>query len=293
METEGPHAEQEQVGRDNVIRLPRDWLGPREELVPFGPRADEGAPPPSAADFWGEGSAAVQDALQVPVTSMSADGDGLSVSRPSRVRGSWKSRVRGSWKPPRRWSYPISQPLRLAQPARRRLAAIACAACAAALLIPGVVVLGYQTAGVTPPLAEPAVASLGNGLFAGSRSLSRAVAELDRVALTRIRTEAPARHPAGQRGPAMHATHPAAPATARAQFGAAASGPATPVSIGVGTLEAAGPQVTSGASTDTGWRAGTGGGGTTSAGSSGGGSAGTSASGPTGPGAAFGPGKLN
>ena len=33
-----------QVGRgkgpdDNVVRLPRDWLGPREELVPFGPSA--------------------------------------------------------------------------------------------------------------------------------------------------------------------------------------------------------------------------------------------------------------
>jgi hypothetical protein len=31
-------------GRDeaasNVVRLPRDWLGPREELVPFGPAAD-------------------------------------------------------------------------------------------------------------------------------------------------------------------------------------------------------------------------------------------------------------
>ena len=31
--------------KDNVVPLPRDWLGPREELVPFGPsarRSEEG-----------------------------------------------------------------------------------------------------------------------------------------------------------------------------------------------------------------------------------------------------------
>jgi hypothetical protein len=43
---------------DNVVRLPRDWLGPREDLVPFGPSADaeDGAlaTPPSTHDFWGE-----------------------------------------------------------------------------------------------------------------------------------------------------------------------------------------------------------------------------------------------
>ncbi len=83
------------------MRLPRDWLGPREELVPFGPRAaspgpdeppstdddavptageapptadeltDDAAPtageaPPSAEDFWGERSMAVHGALQAP-----------------------------------------------------------------------------------------------------------------------------------------------------------------------------------------------------------------------------------
>jgi hypothetical protein len=57
---------------DNVIRL-TDWLGPREELVPFGPAADAAeaarsqvATEPSAADFWSESSAAVQDALADP-----------------------------------------------------------------------------------------------------------------------------------------------------------------------------------------------------------------------------------
>jgi hypothetical protein len=54
---------------DNVVRLPRDWLGPREELIPFG-KSEDGqsgaAVPPTAEDFWGEGSASVQDALRAP-----------------------------------------------------------------------------------------------------------------------------------------------------------------------------------------------------------------------------------
>jgi hypothetical protein len=63
----------------NVVRLPRDWLGPREELVPIGaagggpPRSasdpEAGAPrvwPPTAHDFWGEDSAALHDAMQAP-----------------------------------------------------------------------------------------------------------------------------------------------------------------------------------------------------------------------------------
>jgi hypothetical protein len=72
---EGRHTEageQEARPRANVVRLPRDWLGPREELVPFGPRAsseDAEEPPPSADDFWGERSAAIHDALEAPADS--------------------------------------------------------------------------------------------------------------------------------------------------------------------------------------------------------------------------------
>ncbi len=51
---------------EKVVRLPRDWLGPREDLVPFGPRASAPETPPSAADFWGERSAAIHDAVQAP-----------------------------------------------------------------------------------------------------------------------------------------------------------------------------------------------------------------------------------
>ena len=60
---------------ENVIRLPRDWLGPPEELVPIGPAAraraaqlDVGdAPPPAADAFWSEDAAALHDAVQAPV----------------------------------------------------------------------------------------------------------------------------------------------------------------------------------------------------------------------------------
>lgn len=65
---------------DNVVRLPRDWLGPREELIPVGTSergpTDEGAP--SSADaFWGESSASIQDALP-------ALPDAAHMPRPSR-----------------------------------------------------------------------------------------------------------------------------------------------------------------------------------------------------------------
>jgi len=47
----------ESASEDNVVRLPREWLGPREELVPIAVDAepvDALATPPSTHDFWGE-----------------------------------------------------------------------------------------------------------------------------------------------------------------------------------------------------------------------------------------------
>jgi len=85
--TEGPD---NQSGKDDpeggatILRFPRDWFGPPEELVPFGPRAagqvmaeregsgpPEGAPEEPDADpgstpadaFWTEEAAAVHDAV--------------------------------------------------------------------------------------------------------------------------------------------------------------------------------------------------------------------------------------
>lgn len=59
---------------DNVVRLPRDWLGPRDELIPVGSsakgqahRGEEGLElPPTANDFWGEESSSLQTALEAP-----------------------------------------------------------------------------------------------------------------------------------------------------------------------------------------------------------------------------------
>jgi hypothetical protein len=73
---------------DKVVRLPRDWLGPREDLVPFGPRASAPEAPPSAADFWGERSAAIHDALEAPaeeVPAVPADAS-VDVAPPRRRR---------------------------------------------------------------------------------------------------------------------------------------------------------------------------------------------------------------
>lgn len=46
-----------------ILRFPGDWVGPLEELVPFGPAADREASP-TGPDFWGEDSAALQDAVE-------------------------------------------------------------------------------------------------------------------------------------------------------------------------------------------------------------------------------------
>jgi hypothetical protein len=74
---------------DNVVRLPRDWLGPREELVPLegttGAAASAGAPP-RADDFWGEDSAALQDPWQAPEDTGPAVVSGGGV-RQARWRG--------------------------------------------------------------------------------------------------------------------------------------------------------------------------------------------------------------
>lgn len=84
---------------DKVVRLPRDWLGPRDELVPFGPSAehddlkaesasvpdqDEGSSTSPEAispdDFWGERSASLQGPLD------DAEGDRTSEPQHRRVR---------------------------------------------------------------------------------------------------------------------------------------------------------------------------------------------------------------
>lgn len=70
--TQGDEGER---GTENVVRLPRDWLGSREELIPIGSRAHEAeaegnaqtdALPPTAASFWDEDSGSLQAPMQAP-----------------------------------------------------------------------------------------------------------------------------------------------------------------------------------------------------------------------------------
>jgi hypothetical protein len=77
--------EGEQVATDNnVVRLPRDWLGPREDLIPFGPNeVDEPTQPIGAEAFWDESSAEVQDAWRAP-----PPGDAASAVQPPAVEPS-------------------------------------------------------------------------------------------------------------------------------------------------------------------------------------------------------------
>lgn len=90
MESEGPQSSdgnREKPAHPNVVRL-GDWIGPRDELVPFarrkGYRVHDGASepseapppdaPPSADDFWGERAAAIHDAVQAPIADPAAAG---------------------------------------------------------------------------------------------------------------------------------------------------------------------------------------------------------------------------
>jgi hypothetical protein len=81
---------------DNVVRLPRDWLGPRDELIPFGPSADgaaDSASTPTADDFWGEDSSSIQTALEAPAFVNPAWG---AASR-ARAREGFHTRARAVW----------------------------------------------------------------------------------------------------------------------------------------------------------------------------------------------------
>ena len=81
METEGPTTEHggEQPGtNNNVVPFPRDWLGPREELIPFGRSAgygvEQSTAAPGAEAFWGGDSGPLHAVLPEPVAAGGAAG---------------------------------------------------------------------------------------------------------------------------------------------------------------------------------------------------------------------------
>ncbi len=77
LERQGPNSANSSGERRTgakVVQLPREWLGPSEDLVPFGVSADDAPPspatppasisPPSAQSFWTEDAASLHAALQ-------------------------------------------------------------------------------------------------------------------------------------------------------------------------------------------------------------------------------------
>jgi hypothetical protein len=96
VESGGPHTDVGGKGprpESNVIRLRRDWLGPREELVPIGkiPEPVE-EPPLAAADFWGDGSAA----MHAPIVGEAPAGVGSGSAR-AAGRGLASGRTAWAW----------------------------------------------------------------------------------------------------------------------------------------------------------------------------------------------------
>lgn len=84
METEGPtteHGGEEPGTPNNVVPFPRDWLGPREELIPFGSSAGSGveqaAPAPGAEAFWGGDSGPLHAVVPEPMAAGGVAGERL------------------------------------------------------------------------------------------------------------------------------------------------------------------------------------------------------------------------
>lgn len=78
----------------NVVRLPREWLGPLDELVPIDTSGvDPHDAPPAASAFWTAEAASVHDALQGPPPRRPSE-------TPDLKRAWWSGRA---VRAPRRW----------------------------------------------------------------------------------------------------------------------------------------------------------------------------------------------
>ncbi len=138
---------------ENVVRLPRDWLGPREELVPIGSRANaaqtphDASPeslPPTAASFWDEDSGSLQAPMQAPAEPPGQPHAQPAIARRHRRWLGARSRAGG----------------RIAAPGRGRAAA-ACGVLAACLIV--VLSVIGQSEGSGHPRGAKAVAASKDG----------------------------------------------------------------------------------------------------------------------------------
>ncbi len=293
MENEGPKTpggEEEADPAANVVHFPRDWFGPPEELVPFGPRASNESPPlpVRAEDFWGEESASIHDAMAGPRAEVDPTEPMEPLAEPpphrrARARRTPAPRVRVR-RPPLRVPRPQ---VRLTWPRVRRRPVVVAAVVASSCLVAASIVGSLWSGRV--PLAHGGR----DGATLGPAVIAPAVPPIT-TAQTEARAES--RRRAASHGRASRARRSRASAS-RARVSASAGGRAPSQSVVATTSSSS---VGSSARGDQ--SSGTGGvssatsaaPASASSGSSGGGAGGSGghSSGPVGPGAPFGPGHL-
>jgi hypothetical protein len=179
---------------ENVVRLPRDWLGPREELVPIGSRArapetpDDAPPeslPPTAASFWDEDSGSLQAPMQAPADAWPGQWE---PARPGpATRGGPASRLRRIPRPRR----PRSLRRGFAPLHRRGTAAVAGVLGACLLVV--LAVIG-ETAGGTHNHGGKPVASSKSAAIVTATGVNRARPRAQTPVVTEIKSEPPSRH---------------------------------------------------------------------------------------------------
>jgi hypothetical protein len=294
----------------NVVRFPRDWIGPTEDLIPFGPAADRHAAAtassstaapelPSASDFWGEHAAAMHSVLEDPGgTPRAAEDAQVSEFRESSA---------GAVGEPVTATTPLDEtrtdPLRtLPRIERPRIAAVARATAIAAAAA-GVIALaigflsegGAQRARASDEASVGFLASTGrrlgtsDGIVSAVRHERMFVASPPRPRVPRRTAESKRRSPThvGPASPAAPsvAVDLTAPTTSSVSAGTVSPSVGTSSTSGGGGTEVSSSPTSSARTTSSG---------TTSSGSAGSGSGSSSGSpsGPVGPGAPFGPGHL-
>jgi hypothetical protein len=192
---------------ENVVRLPRDWLGPREELVPIGSHArsaetPDDAPPESlpatAASFWDEDSGSLQSPMQAPADAWQGQSESTTAG-PAAASRSTARRLRSLPRPRRPRS------LRGGFAPLRRRGTAAVAGVLGACLLVALAVIG-ETAGDTHNPGGRSAASSKSAAIVTATGVNRARLRAHTPVVTEIRTE-PASHHAGRAGARRHRTH--------------------------------------------------------------------------------------
>jgi hypothetical protein len=179
---------------ENVVRLPRDWLGPREELVPMGSRTraaelDGARPeslPPTAASFWDEDSGSLQAPMQPPADTWQGQWE-PAPPEPAALAGSASARRHRSIPRPR---VPRSLSGGFAPP-RRRATAVVAGVLGACLLVV-LAVIGETAGGAHNPGGKTAASSKSAAIVTAT-GVNRARLRAQTPVVTEIKTE-PASH---------------------------------------------------------------------------------------------------